>query len=367
VSEDVVEVTMTQQDSFLPALLTWCTSTIYPKDFAGQPKEQFFEKPIGAGAFAVDSFSDLTGPAESIKLVPNEHFYGYGDGEPPLESLTLQTIADTSQRALQFRSGNVDIIEGVDSATEDQIGSDFVQRAKPDPIEMILVNTASGPLEDPNLRKAISLGVDREALAEALGDGSLPATGMLPINVPGATPPTEPYTYDPDAAKAALAESSSAGGVSLTYLYDAADKQLDTSAQILKDQLGQIGIELDLQTADNTTVQSRLSNGDFELSSFRATAISPTIFDPISFFEAVIYPWAGADVDVIGEQFRAGTATQDLAEQEAAARAVQDDAQEQNAVIGLYNAAYSWAVQDWVDGFAPLQYGYVYGEELSTK
>src|SRR4051812_34017451 len=77
VSDDVVEVTMTQQDSFLPALLTWCTSTIYPKDFAGQPKDEFFKKPIGAGAFSVDSFSDLTGPSESIKLVPNKYFYGY--------------------------------------------------------------------------------------------------------------------------------------------------------------------------------------------------------------------------------------------------------------------------------------------------
>lgn len=366
VSTSVLEVQMKQPDTFLPNLLTWCTSTIYPKDYAGQTAAAFFKKPIGAGAFEVASFTDPTGPSEVIALVPNPHFYGWPGGKPTLKTVTVKTVTDPSQRAVQFKSGNIDIIQGVDFATEQAIGKRAVVRAVPDTIASILVNIKRGPLRDPNLREAISKAIDRKAMASALSDGSEPATGMLPTNVPGATPPTTPYSYDLAGAKAALAKSSSAGGVTLTYLYDASDKALDTSAQILVAQLAKINVRVKLVTTDGNTVTSRESTGDFELGTSTASAISPTIFDPVSYIQAAPYPYAGASMTVIDKAFLTGTAATDPSAQQAQARAIQDDGLRQNVLIGMYNSTASWALQSWVKGFTPLQYGFFYADPVSV-
>jgi peptide/nickel transport system substrate-binding protein len=367
VSKEVVTVQMKQADTFLPKLLTWCTSTVYPNNYAGETASAFFKKPIGAGPYEVVSDTDLTGPSEVLNLAPNPHFYGWTKTNQGVKSVVVKTISDASQRAVQFKAGNIDILEGVDSATAAAVGQKLVVRAKPDQLNAILVNLKSGPTTDPFLRAAIAKVIDRNAIASALSDGSQAATGILPINVPGTTPPTHPYTTDLAAAKALMKQSKTPDGTTLTYLYDSSDQSADTTAQILASQLNQIGINLKLVTTDSNTVYSRQADGKFELSTSGASAISPTIFDPISYYQAAAYPYSGASMTVIDKEFLAGTSTTSLTAQQAAARAVQDDALRQNALIGLVNARASWAVQPWIRHFGALQYGFFYADPVTVQ
>lgn len=369
VSPSVVKVQMKAPDNFLPALLTWCTSTIYPKDFGGLSKDAYFQKPIGAGAFAVDSVSDLTGPNEVLNFVPNKYYYGYAGKQAPFTTFKVKTISDPSQRVLQFKAGDVDILDQVDSAAEAQVGASVVRRTTPNRINGMLLNLKSGPTADPNLRAAISLALDRSAIVQAQNDGTVAATGGLPVNVPGAVDPTTPYASSAnlDQAKAAMAKSKYASGVTLTYLYVSSDKDSSTMAQVAKDQLSKIGITLTLQSVDNTTLQSRSAASDFQIIYFAASAISPTIFDPIGFFQAAAYPWSGADPAVVNEAMAKGTSTTVEAEQQAQAKKVQDDILSQNFFIGAYNNPYAWAVQPWVTGFTPLQYGLFYAADVTSK
>ncbi len=367
VSKDVLTVQMTQADSFLPDLLTWCTSTVYPNNFAGESETAFFQKPIGAGPYEVVSSSDVTGPSEVLNLAPNPHFYGWTKSNKGIKSVVVKTISDPSQRALQFKAGSIDLIEGVDSATQAAVGASRVVRAKANQLDAILVNLKSGPTTDPYLREAIAKVVDRAAIAKALADGSEPAKGILPVNVPGSTPPTHPYSTDVAAAKALMKKSKTPNGTTLTYLYDASDAVADTIAQILTSQLKQIGITLKLVTTDTNTVESRQASGNFELSTSGASAISPTIFDPISYYQAAAYPYSGADMTVINREFLAGTSTNILTQQQADARAVQDDGLKQNAVIGIVAVRASWAVQPWVKGFDGLQYDFFYVDPITVS
>ncbi len=369
VSPSVVKVQMNAPDNFLPALLTWCTSTIYPKDFGDLTKEAYFQKPISAGAFAVDSVSDLTGPNEVLNFVPNKYYYGYAGKTAPFTTFKVKTISDPSQRVLQFKAGDVDILDQVDSAAEAQVGSSVVSRSTPNRINGMLLNLKSGPTADPDLRAAISLALDRSAIVQAQNDGTVAATGALPIKVPGAVEPTTPYASSAnlDQAKAAIAKSKYASGVTLTYLYVSSDKDSSTMAQVAKDQLSKIGVTLTLQAVDNTTLQSRSAASDFQIIYFAASAISPTIFDPIGFMQAAAYPWSGANPAVVNEAMAKGTSTNVAAEQEAQARKVQDDILSQNFFVGVYNNPYAWAVQPWVTGFTPLQYGLFYADDVTSK
>lgn len=366
VSTDVVTVQMKQADTFLPNLLTWCTSTIYPADFAGMSAKDFFNKPIGAGPYEVVSNTDLTGPSEILTLAPNPHFYGWTSTNKGIKTVLVRTISSASQRALQFKAGNIDIIQGVDSATEASVGKSVVVRAKLNQMDAVLANLKTGPTTDPNLRAAIAIAVDRDAVVMALADGSAAATGVLPVNVPGSAPPTSPYKTNVAAAKDLMKKSKYADGVALNYLYDPSDKTADTVAQILVSQLKAIGITLKLVTSDGNTVTSKQTSGDFELTTASASAISPTIFDPISYYQAAAYPSSGADMTVLDKIFLDGTSTTDLAQQKADAREFQDDALRQNALIGIVNVRASWAVQPWVAGFGALQYGFFYADPVTV-
>ena len=364
VDEKTVQIHMKQNDTFLPALLTWCTSPIYPADFAGLTEEEYFQAPIGAGPYTVASWDDPEGTSEKIVFEPNEHYYGWEGGEPPLKRITVETISDTSQRVLRFQTGESDLLDDTDSAMSAQLPTDTVVRTVPNQVDGIMSNMNNEILADANVRAAISYGVDRDAIAQALDDESIAAEGYLPVNVPGTIDPTVPYSYDPEKATELIASSAYPDGVTLTFLYDPADKRADTTAQSMQSQLKEVGIEIKLETTDNNTLLSRQIEGNTELSWSGVSAISPTIFDPISYI-VVLYDWAGNDPTPINDQFLAGTGTTDQAGQDAAALALQDLIMERNSLIGFVHVTVSYAAQTWIEGFQPLQYGTFYLDTLS--
>ena len=76
----------------------------------------------------------------------------------------------------------------------------------------IQIDPARAPFDDPAVRRAFALAVDRQGLVERLSANTdLPATTILPPAMPGYSPDVAAYSYDPEAAKAALAESTYAG------------------------------------------------------------------------------------------------------------------------------------------------------------
>lgn len=362
VDDHTVRIVMKKVDTFLPALLTWCTSTVYPADFAGMAREAFFKKPIGAGPYEVESWDQPMGTSEKITLAPNPHFYGW-KGKPPLKKIVVETITDPNQRALQYQSKNVDILEAVDSATATQIPKAELTTTKPNPIQSLILNVKTPGLSNPKVREAMALAIDRSALAKTVGIGAVPAVGALPVNVPGAVEPTRAYSYDVSRAKELLKESGETA-LSFTLLYDASDNSTDVMAQTVQQQLAAVGITLKLQTTDGNTVTSRQADGDYQISFGGASAISPTIFDPISWI-AIQYGWTGTSASTIQDEFLAGTSTLDKAEQKKHALAVQDFITTENGMIGLINTASTYGSQPWVKGFTPLQYGFFYFDSLS--
>ncbi|PVZ95378.1 hypothetical protein DDQ50_02340 [Amnibacterium flavum] len=364
VSDKEVQVVMAQPDTFLPNLLAWCNSNVYPADFAGMSRDDYFANPIGAGPYVVSDWSDPGGTTESISLVPNEHFWGWEGETPAVTELTIETIVDPSQRALQFQSGDIDILEQVDQATVAQIGEDHAVPTLPSINIGIVANTLAGPASDPVVREAISKAIDRDSIAGALGGGTEAATGILPINVPGTAEPTEPYTFDLDAAKDLMASSGSPDGLSMRYMYDPSNADSDTTAQILVTQLAEIGIDLELEPTDTATMNGRLADGDFDLARSGAGAISPTIFDPIGLILATSYVYSGVDATVMTDNFVTGTSTTDDAVVEQAVVAIQDDALKQNGYIGVIDLATNWAAQSYITGFVPIQYMVYYTDKL---
>ncbi|MFM7093337.1 MAG: ABC transporter substrate-binding protein, partial [Actinomycetota bacterium] len=229
------------------------------------------------------------------------------------------------------------------------------------PITLLTLNQGNQKLSDPAVRAAISQAIDREELAGLLEGSGEPATGVLPINVPGWAEGSTPYTFDADAARAVLEPL----GLELELLYDSSSSVISATVEVLAAQLAEVGVSVTLNGSDNGTVVGRASSSDFDMVILQLAAISPTILDPVGALAALYYPWAQADSALIYEQFLGGASTPDLTAWESAAAAIQDDARSQNAVIGLYNYSPIDAVSPRVTGFNRLRYAIWYADGIS--
>ena len=98
-------------------------------------------------------------------------------------------MPDASQRALMFQSGQADLLDSVDAATASGLAKDTIKKTLPDSIWGLVLNVKSGPLADPKVRQAISLGINRTVVAESMNNGSYAAKGYLPVNTPGTPAP----------------------------------------------------------------------------------------------------------------------------------------------------------------------------------
>ena len=100
------------------------------------------------------------------------------------------------------------------------------------------------PLSDVRVRQAIAYAVDRNLITESVFAGfAVPADGLLP-NGPFKSPNLDKYPYDPEKAKALLAEAGwdSSRTLEMVYYYD--DQITADLMAVLQAQLAEVGINM---------------------------------------------------------------------------------------------------------------------------
>jgi peptide/nickel transport system substrate-binding protein len=102
----------------------------------------------------------------------------------------------------------------------------------------------NNPLSDVRVRQAIAYAVDRNLITESVFAGfAVPADGLLP-NGPFKSPNLDKYPYDPEKAKALLAEAGwdSSRTLEMVYYYD--DQITADLMAVLQAQLAEVGINM---------------------------------------------------------------------------------------------------------------------------
>jgi oligopeptide transport system substrate-binding protein len=131
------------------------------------------------------------------------------------------------------------------------------------------VNARRPPLDDPRVRMALALAIDRETLVrDVLRLGQLPALHVVPPGLPGYEPPASALGFDPARARALLAQAGFPGGRGLRdlgILFNTLEDHRKI-AELVADQLERnLGIRV---TAYNQEWQSYLATvqaGDYDL------------------------------------------------------------------------------------------------------
>jgi peptide/nickel transport system substrate-binding protein len=162
----------------LPVLLASAFSPVYP---CHVPQATMRTKPVGTGPFRFVEFKRGT----SIRLVRNPDYWK--KDRPYLDEITFRMIDSRATRMLAFATGEFDITFPADVSVP--LMKDIKARAPNAVCEMIttgtfsnlLVNRVTPPFDNPEIRKAMSLSIDRKAFNTLLMEGlALTGGAMLP-------------------------------------------------------------------------------------------------------------------------------------------------------------------------------------------
>ncbi|WP_232622170.1 ABC transporter substrate-binding protein [Rhodococcus rhodochrous] len=202
-------------------------------------------KPVGTGPYTLTTFS----PNE-VKLTRWDGYWNFDEVE--LAGIDYSIVPDDNARLSGLRSNQFDVAPFPapgDMAAKrlvDSNGFQWQDALAATPLGLYL-NQTKAPFDNPDVRRAIYLAIDRTMIAEGLFSGSVLPTGQFfsPISDAGWNGDIDvEASYDPDEARK-LIRAAGAEGARVTIAHPQVAVSM-TLAQALQDQLGKIGLDVQL-------------------------------------------------------------------------------------------------------------------------
>lgn len=221
------------------------------------------QNPVGTGPYKFVEWN----PSEDIILTRNDEYWG---DAAKTKNIVFKFIPDNSARIVALKSGEVDMIDGIDSTGVEQIKADGneVYNLSGMNINYLAYNVARASFDDVKVRTALSKAVNVPELVTALyGDYAEVATTILPSFIPGYSTDVKQVAYDPEAAKAELAAAGFTGPIKMIVYnnprpYNARNKALAESIQAY---WGKVGVEVTIEDYDWTTYKDKTIAGDYDV------------------------------------------------------------------------------------------------------
>lgn len=207
--------------------------------------------PTGTGPYKFDEWS----PGEELTLSAYDDYWGESG---QVNKIIFRVIDDPTARRQALEAGSIDgydLVGPADTAALEEAGFTMVSRP-PFTILYLAFNQAQPELQDVRVREALSHAIDKEALiSQVLPEGTEVATQFMPDTVNGYNPDVTTYDYDPEKAKALLAEAgyTEANPLTLTFNYPVNVSRPympdpEQIATVISTQLTDVGVQLTPQT-----------------------------------------------------------------------------------------------------------------------
>jgi ABC-type transport system substrate-binding protein len=214
---------------------------------------------IGTGPFKLKNFNPTTGDVDVVKN-PNYWRKGF----PYLNEIQWKIQEDGAQRVNGLQGGQFDVIHdtlGTDLKTVQGFGSGFTTDIEPPgyrEIAQALLNVTRPPLDDLNIRRAMAMGTDRNALNQIANAGTATISNSVFDNkVMGyLSDPGFPQYNPTEAKKLVNTWKQQHGGQAPTFnLQSTFDQSTQALAKEVKRQMSTIGINVNLPApVDQATI-----------------------------------------------------------------------------------------------------------------
>lgn len=210
--------------------------------------EGFAKHPIGTGPFRLKEYVS----GQRLVFERNPHYFK--PGLPKLAAIEVQLGLNEQVEALRFERGDLDaigLLRAIGAADYARLASNPAWRArfltKPDHATYYVgMNNRLKPFDDPRVRRAVAMAIDKRRLVRLVNGRGVPARGFLPPTLPGANPQVQGHPYDPERARALLAEAGYPQGFATTYWCSNSQTAMKMAQSIQYD-LSRIGIKATLR------------------------------------------------------------------------------------------------------------------------
>ena len=228
-----------------------------------QSNEDPAGNPIGTGPFKYVSYT----PGQNLELKKYDGYWQ--EGVPSLDSVEFKFIADVDTAFVELQAGTIDILKYLTSAQAETLGDDYnIVQGSMNLVHAMYLNSAYEPLSKTEVRQALCYAVDRDAINNFIFGGKSHIIGshMIPAMSKYYEPEAETvYSYDPEKAKELLADAGYADGFDLEITVPSSYSQHVDSAQIIADELSQVGINVTLNQVEwSTWLQDVYKGGNFQ-------------------------------------------------------------------------------------------------------
>ena len=258
------------------------TTTMAGDKFGIEP-----EFTVGTGPFKLKEWK----LNEGIELVKNENYWKEA---PKIDGVEIKVVPDTETQNIMYRNGELDILDldyMVDYIpTYKQEFKDNLVSVPRVGITYFTFNENIEPLNNVNIRKALSMAIDRQAIVDSMYNGTASVeNGIFPKGLIGHNENIEAIEYNTEKAKEILAAEGYPNGFDMEIAIDSASSDTTKSVlEIISEQLSEIGVNASLKTYDESTWLATRKAG--ELGSFMSIWTAD-YNDPDNF----IYTFFGTD------------------------------------------------------------------------
>jgi len=239
--------------------------------------ESCAENLIGTGPFVLEDWT----PNQSLTASKNPDYWATdaaGNQLPYLDEIEFRPIVESSQRLNALQSGEVNAIHTSDPEMVDELRSldeegtvTNVESVEFGEVSYTMLNASKPPFDNVLARQALAYAFEFDEYNEIIGRGILTrASGpFAPGNI-GHLEETDYPQYDPERAEELVAQYEEETGDELSFSYTTTQAEATVAAgQVIKEQLGEIGVEMEIVTVDQSTQIDTAISGDFQAIGWR--------------------------------------------------------------------------------------------------
>ncbi|QFY61975.1 ABC transporter substrate-binding protein [Rhizobium grahamii] len=242
--------------------LGWPASVMVAPNSAADDKT----KPVGTGPFKFVNWAK----GDKVEFEKNATYWNKAVS-PKLDKVTFRFIADPQAQAAALKSGDVDAIpefgapELMSSFTDD---AKLVTKIGNTELKVVAgMNNAAKPFSDKRVRQALMMAIDRKTVVDGAWSGlGTPIGSHYTPNDPGYIDLTDKLPYDPEKAKALLAEAGYPDGFTFT-IKSPQMAYAPRSAQVMQAMLAEIGVTMNIEPTEFPAkwVQDVMKDRNYEM------------------------------------------------------------------------------------------------------
>ncbi|AIK44031.1 MULTISPECIES: ABC transporter substrate-binding protein [Brucella/Ochrobactrum group] len=226
---------------------------IVPKEEVEKYGADFGKHPVGSGAFKMTEWT------LGQRIVFERFKDYYNPSLPKLDQITFEVGQEPVVALLRLQNGEVDIPgDGIPPAkfievTKDPKFKDLIIQGGQLHTGYVTMNVKIKPFDNVKVRQAVNMAINKDRIVRIINGRAVPANQPLPPSMPGYAKDYKGYPYDPEKAKALLAEAGVADGFE-TELFVANTDPQPRIAQAIQQDLAAIGIKASIKSLAQANV-----------------------------------------------------------------------------------------------------------------